>query len=380
GAATPPPPPPPPALQGSLPNDGGFGLVVWAGGGTNAIATAAEAGGCTVRSVWVTDQDGGFIHFHFGAPEFVNAAWAKRFPAGEVPGGIALLARCDAGGNAASSALRATPAAASADVVALPLVPAAAVPPPQRSGPRAIPNVSAYAGAIVDAASGAVLWEKRAHEPLAPASLTKIATAVLAIERGNLDASVPIDVDARLMTDSTVMGLRPSDCFRMRDLLYGLMLTSGNDAALAIGRAVAGSDAAFVEQMNALMTRLELRESRFVNAHGLDVAGHAASTLDLALLSRYALTLPVFADIVRASQWRAQGSRTIDVYNINGFLARYSGADGVKTGFTEDAGRTLVASATRGGRRVIVTLMNAPARYDDAQLLLDWVFENFTWR
>ena len=390
-APAPAPPPPPPALAGSLPADGGFGLVVWAGAATAAIAAAAEAGGCALRSVWATDDAGAFIHYHFGAPAFVNQAWADHFAGGELPSGTALLARCESGDAAAANALRAASERASSldstdgadgtdSAVAQALVPAAAAAPPQRSGPQAIPNVSAYAGVIVDAASGAVLWEKRAHEPLPPASLTKIATAILAIESGKLDASVPIDIDARLMADSTVMGLRPGDCFRVRDLLYGLMLASGNDAALAIGRAVSGSDAAFVAQMNGLLGRLELRESRFVNPHGLDAAGHEASATDLALLSRYALSLPMFADVVRTSQWQAQGSRTVDVYNVNSFLARYGGADGVKTGFTEDAGRTLVASATRDGRRVIVTLLNAPARDDDAQLLLDWVFGNFSWR
>jgi D-alanyl-D-alanine carboxypeptidase len=182
------------------------------------------------------------------------------------------------------------------------------------------------------------------------------------------------------MTDSTVMGLRPGDCFQLRDLVYGLLLPSGNDAALAVGRAVAGSDAAFVEQLNALLRRLELRESRFANPHGLHEPGHVASASDLALLARYAMSLPAFAEVVRTGQWQVQGSRALDVFNTNSFLGRYAGADGVKTGFTEEAGRTLVASATRGGRRVIVALMNAPARYDDAQLLLDWVFGNFSWR
>jgi D-alanyl-D-alanine carboxypeptidase len=175
------------------------------------------------------------------------------------------------------------------------------------------------------------------------------------------------------------MGLKVGDCFRLRDLVRGMMLKSGNDAALAIGRYQAGSDDAFVHQMNTLLTRLGLSESHFANPHGLDADGHVASAYDLALLARYGMQLPEFLETVSSSSWTARGNRTLTMYNINGFLAAYDGADGVKTGFTDDAGRTFVGSATRDGHRLYVVLMDAGNRYSEAGALLDWAFDNHTW-
>lgn len=364
-AAGPPAPPPVPSISGSVPRAAGYGLVVWGGGPVDAIATAAAEGGCALRSVWTTNADGSFIGYHFGAPAFVNQPWLDRYT-GDLPSGTAAMVVCggpSAGTTTVTKSI--TPAAT------------AAAPVPVRSTPA--PAIGAAAAVVIDGASGAVLYEKNAHQPLPPASLTKMATAILAVEAGNLDRWVSVDVDSRAMADSTLMGLRPGDCFRMRDLLYGLMLPSGNDAALAIGRGQAGTDAAFVESMNALVGRLGLKETRFVNPHGLNAAGHVASANDLALLARYGMTMPDFVAAVGARQWSAQGSRTIYLSNTNSFLARYPGADGVKTGYTEEAGRTLVASVMHDGRRVFVAVLNAPNREADAQALFDWAFTSFVW-
>jgi D-alanyl-D-alanine carboxypeptidase len=258
------------------------------------------------------------------------------------------------------------------------VVPAPWAPPPAPLG-IAPPDVSAAAAVVVDEASGEVLYGKRADDRLAPASLTKIATAVLALEEGDLDATVDVDVDSRVMRNSTVMGLLPGDRFTLRDLLYGMMLPSGNDAALAVGRAVAGSDAAFVREMNALARRLDLRDTSFANPHGLGAREHFMSARDLAMLSRYAMTLPAFREVVGASSWTASGSRAIGLSNINTFLYAYPGADGLKTGYTRRAGPTLAASAVRGGHRVFVVLLNAPARESDAAALMDWAFAAHAW-
>ncbi len=265
-------------------------------------------------------------------------------------------------------------------------VPAPAFPAPEpwatAPEPRpalAAPNVNALAAVVVDEASGAVLFDKDAHVARPPASLTKIATAILALEHGDLDAWVDVDVDSRAMHGSTVMGLLPGDRFRLRDLLYGLMLPSGNDAALAIGRYVAASDAAFVDQMNALLDRLGLRDSHFENPHGLGGRNHVTSAYDLAMLSRYAMTLPGFHEVVNTSSWTARGSRTLSFSNVNSFLSAYAGADGVKTGYTRGAGQTLAASADRNGHRVYVVILNSATRNDDAVRLLNWAFTNFTW-
>ena len=251
-------------------------------------------------------------------------------------------------------------------------------PPPLRIGAARAPQVGALTTIVVDGDSGAVLYEKDAHRPLPPASLTKIATAILAVEQGDLDAIVEVNVDSGKMAGSSLMGLRPGDRFSVRDLLYGLMLESGNDAALALGRVLAGSDASFVAQLNALLARIGLKDSKLLNPHGLDEAGHRASAYDLAMLARYGMTYDAFREVVGAVNWTAQGSRRIALKNGNAFLG-YAGADGVKTGFTTSARETLVASATRGGHQVFVVLLNAPARFAEAEALLDWVFRNFCW-
>lgn len=252
-------------------------------------------------------------------------------------------------------------------------------PPPVPKDTRPPPEISAAAAVIVDEASAAVLYEKEAHQPLPPASLTKIVTAILALESGNLDDWVEIDVDSRQMRSSTVMGLLPGDRFLLRDLLYGLMLPSGNDAALAIGRHLAGSDEAFVARMNALAHRLGLLASHFENPHGLGGRDHVSSAYDLAMFARYAMSFPTFAAIVTTQNWTANGSRVIGMRNTNTFLTTYPGADGVKTGYTGRAGQTLVASATRGGHRLYAVVLNTPQRDSDARKLLDWAFANFEW-
>lgn len=242
-----------------------------------------------------------------------------------------------------------------------------------------LPQISALAAVVVDEASAAVLYDGDAHVPLPPASLTKIATAILALERGKLDAEVVSDVNSREMPRSSVMGLLPGDVFTLDDLLHGLMLPSGNDAALAIARHISGSDAAFVREMNALAWRMGLAESSWANPHGLGASTHVASAYDLAMYARYAMQVPGFNELVNARSWVAKGSRTLELGNINTFLGRYSGADGIKTGYTRRAGHTLVASATRNGHRLYAVVLNAPERDADARKLLDWAFASYAW-
>ena len=257
---------------------------------------------------------------------------------------------------------------------------ASAAPPRLRADGPPPPAITAAAMLLLDDASGAVLVHDSGYTPLPPASLAKIATAILAIESQDLKAWVTVDVDSRTMRGSTVMGLVPGDRFTVRDLLYGLMLPSGNDAALALGRYVAGSDAAFVARMNALAERLGLAQTHFVNAHGLNAAGHLTSAHDLALLTRYAMTLPAFREVAGAQYWEAAGSRSVALYNVaGGPLRAVPGADAVKSGFTRQAGRTLVLSVTRDGHRLYAVILNDPQRDADAARLLAWAFAAFEW-
>jgi D-alanyl-D-alanine carboxypeptidase (penicillin-binding protein 5/6) len=239
--------------------------------------------------------------------------------------------------------------------------------------------VAAHAAVVIDGASAEILFDKDAHKPLPPASLTKIMTAILTIERIPTETDVEVDVDSRKMTGSSVMGLVPGDHYTVYNLLYGLMLPSGNDAALALARAVSGSDAAFVAEMNGFAKSLGLRDTHFVNPHGLSSRQQYASAYDLAILARFGMSLPTFSDIVSTPGALIAGSRPMALYNGNSFLRAYPGADGVKIGFTESAGFTLVASATHNGHRLYAVVLNTTQRDADAGALLDWAFANYTW-
>jgi D-alanyl-D-alanine carboxypeptidase len=234
---------------------------------------------------------------------------------------------------------------------------------------------------VVDGASGAVLYGKNAFQPIAPASLTKIMTAILGLEYGVLDEPVKIDVVAATMTESTLMGLEPWFDVTMEDLLYGLMLPSGNDAALAIGRHVSGSDAAFAELMNQKAEWLGLQSTHFANPHGLDEPRHYSSPYDMVVMARYGMQYPKFREIVAAPRYDISRSNiAYTIYNLNPLLSALAEADGVKTGFTDDAGRALVGTAVRDGHRVYVAFMRSDAGTAyDGRLLLEWAFNSFIW-
>jgi serine-type D-Ala-D-Ala carboxypeptidase (penicillin-binding protein 5/6) len=162
----------------------------------------------------------------------------------------------------------------------------------------------------------------------------------------------------------------------LETLLYGLMLPSGNDAALAIARHVAGSDARFVELMNEKVRALGLEDSQFRNPHGLDEEGHYSSPYDLAMLARHGMQDPLFYNLAATRNRHADG---FDLWNLNRLLGQYPGADGVKVGYTDEAGRCIVSSATRNGHRVFVTLIRSHDPVGESRLLLDYAFQNFRW-
>jgi D-alanyl-D-alanine carboxypeptidase (penicillin-binding protein 5/6) len=243
-----------------------------------------------------------------------------------------------------------------------------------------LPVLGAAAAVIVDGDSGAVLFEKDAHTPLPPASTTKIVTALLALEYGRLDEQIEVQLDGRAYWGS-VMGLQNGDRFTLRDLLYGLLLPSGNDAAHVIAAHIGGTERDFADMMTRRMRELGLTESTFVNASGLGRAeANAVSAHDLAQVARHAMRNPEFVRIVNTRAWAARGSRVIGMGNGNGLLYSYPGSDGVKIGWGgRTAGNTIVGSAVRGGHRVIVALLNVPNRDAEAAALLNWAFNSFAW-
>ncbi|HET9495551.1 MAG TPA: D-alanyl-D-alanine carboxypeptidase family protein [Chloroflexia bacterium] len=237
------------------------------------------------------------------------------------------------------------------------------------------PNVSARAAIVVEYPSGRILFEKNSHLRLAPASTTKIMTAIVAMEYGKLDEKVV--VSQKDMIYGSKMGLKTGETQTVRNLLYGLMLPSGNDAAMTLGRHVATklgagtTTGAFAWLMNKKVAALGLKNSNFVNPHGLDKKGHFSSAYDLASMTWYAMQYDLFNEIVKQENYDAPGHK---LKNLNKLLTRYSGAEGVKTGYTRRAGSCLVASATRDGKRVISVVLNDPKMYDESAALLDYGF------
>ena len=287
---------------------------------------------------------------------------------------------------AASAPAAATPMArqtpAGPPPTATPSPPTATATPtgPVKTGKALPPSVGASFIVVIDEESGQVLYERGSSQRTPPASVTKVMTAIVAIERGDPKAKVKVQFDSTELVDSTLMGIRNGDEVTLEDLLYGLMLPSGNDAALAIATHIAGSKEAFVQMMNDKAHELGMNNSHFMNPHGLDEVGHYSTAYDMTMASRYAMQRhPLFQRLSAAKSWSVEGERPYEVWNLNKFLYQYEGADGVKIGYTDEAGRTIVASAKRNGHRVYVGLMRCQNIVTDSTPLMDWVFGNYTW-
>jgi D-alanyl-D-alanine carboxypeptidase (penicillin-binding protein 5/6) len=238
---------------------------------------------------------------------------------------------------------------------------------------RRLPDISA--AAVVVAGNGQLVAQKNAHERRAMASTTKIMTALLVLERANLSdlATVP----AAAMVGESTMGLQPGEVVTVEDLLWGLLLQSGNDAAVTLAEKVAGSETAFVTLMNQRAAELGLIDTHFANAHGLDAEQHYSSAVDLLRLTEEAMKHPLFRQMV-ASRTATAAGRVLT--NINELLDRYIGADGVKTGTTQTAGQNLVASVTRDGSQSFAVVLGSDDRYADAAAIFDHYYSSFRWR
>lgn len=248
------------------------------------------------------------------------------------------------------------------------------------AGAASAPSISGTAAIVIDEASGVTLFEKDAHAQIPPASLTKIMTALVALERGRLDEEVEVKVDSRVMRGSTVMGLVPGERVTLEDLLYGMMLPSGNDAALAVADHIAGSMEAFVVLMNRRAAELGMVNTQFSNPHGLDRGTHYSSAYDLAVLARTAMQRQDFRTIADTKYRVVTGTlATYHLGTLNPLYGRIAGVDGVKTGYTRRARQTLVGSVTRDGHRVFVVVLQSPDRASDGAALLDWAFAAHTW-
>ena len=242
------------------------------------------------------------------------------------------------------------------------------------------PKVSAEGWALVDGQTGVLLAGANPNDHIAPASTAKMCTALVALERGRLDDIVAVEVDSRTLTMEglSTMGLLPGDRMTLRELLYGLLLPSGADAAIAIARFIGGDEAQFVNLMNAKAKEIGLFDTHFINPHGDDANGQYSSPFDLATLARYGMRNPTFATIVGTQTYTTTtANRVFESENTNQLLGTYPGADGVKTGTTDAALQVLVSTARRDERRVFLTVMRSEDRYGDSTRLLDYYFANY---
>jgi D-alanyl-D-alanine carboxypeptidase len=251
---------------------------------------------------------------------------------------------------------------------------------PLQEGADPAPHVTAQHVVVLDEASGALLYSIDPFSRQAPASITKIVTTIVALERqADIKKVFTTTVSASALVacdGSSVMGLEPNDHVSLETLLYGMMLPSGNDAAEQVAYSLAGSREAYVAWMNEKVASLHLRDTHFVTPSGMDADEHYSSAYDMALLARYAMQNPEFRTIAATKSF--VGDQYV-MHNLNPMLYSYGGADGVKIGYTDIAGHTIVASATRDGHRVYVSLMGSRNLQGDCTALFDWVWQNFRW-
>jgi serine-type D-Ala-D-Ala carboxypeptidase (penicillin-binding protein 5/6) len=261
-------------------------------------------------------------------------------------------------------------------LVALCLAPAAlasdAPPPPP-------PGTTMQAGVLLDMESGNVLWAHDEKAMRAPASLTKILTALVAIENSDLNKQGVISHAARNVAGGRMFA-EEGWTMTVGDMLWGLLLQSGNDAAISLAETVSpdGTVAGFMKMANDRAHELGATDSNFMNPHGLDEPGHQTTAKDLALLTSAALRNPTFVEMVGSKThvvpW-GDGQRHLFI-NHNKLLWRYPGTIGVKTGFTSDAGNCLISAVQRDGRTLIAVVMGTGNHYAESSALYDWGFAN----
>lgn len=235
-------------------------------------------------------------------------------------------------------------------------------------------DISAECAILIDAETGRVLYEKQPEQKSLIASTTKIMTALVICEQTNVLDRVKIPKEA-VGIEGSSMYLKEGEVLTVQELLYGLMLQSGNDAAVALAIYCGGTVEGFTELMNDKAHRLGMTQSHFSNPNGLDSPGNYSTARDMALLTAYAMQNPIFAQTV--------GTKTITIgdrclRNHNKLLWQLEGANGVKTGYTKAAGRILISSVTRMDRQLIAVTFNAPNDWQDHKTLIEEGFSRFS--
>ncbi|NLW22217.1 MAG: D-alanyl-D-alanine carboxypeptidase [Tissierellia bacterium] len=258
-------------------------------------------------------------------------------------------------------------------------------------------SLSGEGAILIDSDTGQILYEKNPHKKLHPASTTKIMTAILALELGNMDDIVTVDEEVVRLTDGSHIALEPGEQLRFEDLVNALLIESANDSALAIAKHISGSIEEFARLMNHKAKELGSLNTNFVNPNGLTHEGHLTTAYDLSLMAKYAMEIPAFRDIVcnytytipktnKKTEERYLKSANRLLYsnekiNVDGVSVpiKYEGANGIKTGYTLAAKNCLVASASRNGHNLIAVVLKSNGRevFADIHKLLNYGFNNF---
>lgn len=248
---------------------------------------------------------------------------------------------------------------------------------PAAMGATAPLDVTAKSAIVIEAATGKVLYEKNANDRRYPASTTKIMTLITALETGNTDDIVTTSKDASMVEGSS-LGLTEGESLSMLDMLYGMMLVSGNDATVAVAEHIAGSVPAFAQLMTDKAQAIGAIHTHFTNSSGLPDVNHYTTAADMAKMTAYGYHLPLFATIVSTKEkimpWQGQ-QHPRDLFNENRMLWLYDGANGAKTGYTEDAGRCLVSAAKRDGVQLIAVVFDSERMWDDSIAMLNYSFK-----
>lgn len=238
------------------------------------------------------------------------------------------------------------------------------------------PNVTAKSAIVMDAATGKVIYSKAAKERRYPASTTKMMSLIVALEHGNLDDVITASPNAA-STEGSSLWLTQGEQMTMTDLLYGIMLISGNDATVAVAEHVSGSVQKFAELMTEKAHAIGARDTNFTNSSGLPDPNHYTTAHDLARIAAYGYKNPLFTQIVSTEHKilppTVKGDIR-DLYNENKMLWFYEGGNGVKTGYTDAAGRCLVSGAKRDNIQLIAVVLDSETMWDDSKTLLDFAF------
>lgn len=247
----------------------------------------------------------------------------------------------------------------------------------QNSKAEAIPDIYAQSYIVIDSDSGRIIGSRNPNEKMPIASTTKILTTILAIETiENIEQKIEVPPECTGIEGSSIY-LKPRQMVSVKDLLYGTMLRSGNDAATTLA-AYAGSKSehGFIAMMNEKAAELGAYNSNFVNPHGLHDDNHYSTAYDLALISRHAMKNNIFKEISSAVKYKADSMNTY-FYNKNKVVHQYEYGNGIKIGYTKAAGRCLVASAEKDGTEIIVVVLNDNNWFEDSYKIFDWAFNNY---